>query len=451
MATVEQSPVKAAQPRSLEAERAVLGAILWHNEALYTALEVVRADHFSARAHRHIFEAMSRLGAKGEPIDELTLTESLTREGVLGEVGGAAYLAELTAAVASAGNIRHHAEIVREKHQLRRMLGAAQEISASCCEGRQTPGEILDRAQQQLFTLSDEGATSGFVGMKPLVKDAFTTLEDMGRRGKTLSGVPSGYEGLDHRLLGFQKSDLIILAARPSVGKTAFGLNIAANAAVRHGAKVGFFSLEMSSLQLTLRMLCAEAEIDAHQVRTGAIPRAAWTAATNAAASLSQAQIFIDDSATLSPLEMRARARRLKQEHGCDLIIVDYLQLMRGNHRAERRDLEIGEISRSLKALAKELNVPVIALAQLSRRVEEATGGPKLSHLRESGAIEQDADVVLFLHRDPDKMEEDADAWPTDLIIAKHRNGPVGKVDLWFVRRYARFMSEAFEYGQEPR
>jgi len=447
METAEQSPAKAAVPRSLEAERAVLGAVLWHNEALNAALEVVRADHFSSRAHRHIFEAMGRLGVKGEPIDELTLSESLSREGVLGEVGGAAYLAELTSAVASAGNIRHHAEIVREKHQLRRMLASAQEISAACCEGRQEPAEILDAAQQQLFALSEEGATNGFQGMKALVKDAFSTLEDLGRRGVGLTGVPSGFEGLDQKLLGFQPSDLIILAARPSVGKTAFGLNIAANAAVRHGAKVGFFSLEMSSLQLTLRMLCAEAQIDAHQVRTGSIPKEAWGAATQAASVLSQAQIFIDDSATLSPLEMRARARRLKQEHGCDLIIVDYLQLMRGNQRAERRDLEIGEISRSLKALAKELNVPVLALAQLSRRVEESTGGPKLSHLRESGAIEQDADVVLFLHRDAEKMEEDADAWPTDLIIAKHRNGPVGKAELWFARRYARFVSEAFEYG----
>ncbi|RMF78115.1 MAG: replicative DNA helicase [Nitrospirae bacterium] len=326
------------------------------------------------------------------------------------------------------------------------MLAAAQEISRACCEAKERPPEILDRAQQQLFALAEEGATTGFTGMKGLVMEAFTALEETSKRGQEISGVPSGFADLDRKLLGFQPSDLIILAARPAVGKTAFGLNVAANAAVRHGARVAIFSLEMSSLQLALRMLCAEAKVDAHRVRAGNVPSELWSSLTHAASSLSQAPIFIDDSATLSPLEMRARARRLKREHGLDLIIVDYLQLMRGSQRAERRDLEIAEISRSLKGLAKELEVPVLALAQLSRRTEESTGGPKLSHLRESGSIEQDADVVLFLHRDPDKMDEEADAWPTEVQIAKHRNGPVGKIEVWFVRRYARFVSEAFEY-----
>ena len=285
--------------------------------------------------------------------------------------------------------------------------------------------------------------------MNPLAKEAFKNIEAMQERGSELLGVSTGFEGLDRKLLGLQRSDLIVLAARPAMGKTAFALNIAANAATdtKSPARVGVFSLEMSSLQLTLRMLCAEAEVDAQLVRSGRLPSEYWQQITNAAGRLSEAKIFIDDAPTLTPMQLRARARRLKAEHGCDLIIVDYLQLMHVAGKVERRDLEIGEISRSLKALAKELDVPVLALAQLSRRVEESGKGPQLSHLRESGAIEQDADIVLFLHRDPDKTHEEDQAWPTEIRIGKHRNGPVGMVEVMFERRFARFFDEERRYA----
>lgn len=447
MPSLQETLPKTTAPQNLEAERAVLGAVFWHNEAIYTALEKVNADQFYSPAHRKIFAAMVRLATTAAPIDELTVADALARDGVLQEIGGAAYLAELSGAVASAGNIRHHAAIVREKYVLRQLLRAAQEISTSCTEANETASELLDEAQKRLFSLSELQVEGGFQRMNTLVKDAFHNIEQMHERGDELLGVPTGFDGLDRKLLGLQRSDLIILAARPAMGKTALALNIAANAAVRHQRKVAVFSLEMSSLQLSLRMLCAEAQVDAQLVRRGGLHEEYWQSITNAAGRLSGAHVFIDDAASLTPLQMRSRARRLKTEHGCDLIIVDYLQLMRVAGKVERRDLEIGEISRSLKALAKELDVPVLALAQLSRRVEESGKGPQLSHLRESGAIEQDADIVLFLHRDHDKVDEQADAWPTEIRIGKHRNGPVGTVEVMFERRFARFFGEDARYN----
>jgi replicative DNA helicase len=447
MQTLQETSLKVTAPQNLEAEQAVLGAVLWHNDAVYSALEKVNADEFYSPAHRKIFAAMVRLATTSVPIDELTIAEALTRDGVLKEVGGAAYLAELSGTVASAGNIQHHAQIVHEKYVLRQLLAASQEISTSCSEGVDSAADLLDEAQKRLFSLAESQVTGGFRGMNPLVKEAFKNIEVMHDRGNELLGVATGFDGLDRKLLGLQRSDLIVLAARPAMGKTAFALNIAANAAIRYGARVGLFSLEMSSLQLTLRMLCAEAQVDAQLMRSGRLHEEYWQQITNAAGRLSEARIYIDDAPTLTPMQMRARARRMKAEHGCDLVIVDYLQLMHVAGKVERRDLEIGEISRSLKALAKELDVPVLALAQLSRRVEERKDGPKLSDLRESGAIEQDADIVLFLHRDPDKAHEEDEAWPTEIQIGKHRNGPVGMVEVMFERRFARFFAEDHHFG----
>lgn len=425
-------------PQDLMAERAVLGSMLIEAEAVGKAIEILQPEDFYKSAHQEIFSAMIELFSAHEPVDVLTVVATLTRRAKLEEVGGSHYLAELANQVASAANVEFHARIVLEKSLLRRLISVATEISGLAYEATEKATDLIDRAEQKIFSLSERGLRKGFEHIHPILKHTFETIEKYHSRKGTVTGVPSGFHELDKLTSGFQGSDLIIIAGRPSMGKTAFCLNIARNAAVDYGVGVGFFSLEMASYQLAMRLLCSEARVDAHKVRTGTLEPEKWPRLAEAAGRLYKAPIYIDDTPGISILELRAKARRLMAEHKVGLIVVDYLQLIHGP-RTENRQQEISMISQSLKALAKELNVPVIALSQLSRAVEaRADKKPMLSDLRESGAIEQDADVVMFVFREDFYGQSDQDGI-AEIIIGKHRNGPVGTAHLGFQKRYVRF------------
>jgi len=429
-------------PQSLEAEESVLGGVLLDNTAIDRVLEFVRADDFYREAHRRIFRAMLGLAERNEPVDLVTLSESLRQRGELQDVGGASYLAELAERVPTAANVNHYARIVREKAILRALINTATEIASAGYQDQRDVKDLLDRAEQSIFQISEREVKPAFVRMDALMTDAFKTVEKLHQQKQAVTGVTTGYVDLDRLTAGLQPSDLIIIAARPSMGKTAFALNIAANAARRGDVGVAVFSLEMSKEQLALRMLCAEARVDLSRVRTGHLAPGELGDLAQSAHILISQPIYIDDTPAITVLELRAKARRLWRDpqSKLGLIVVDYLQLMRSSEGKDSREQEISEISRSLKALAKELHVPVIALSQLNRQVENRSPPvPRLSDLRESGAIEQDADVIMFIYRDEAYNEDSDRKGLADIIIAKQRNGPTDKLELAFLREYTRF------------
>ncbi|MGE5299950.1 MAG: replicative DNA helicase [Acidobacteriota bacterium] len=437
-----ESTLSKLPPQNIEAEQSVLGAVLIDNNALIAALELIGEDDFYKESHRRIFSSMSELFDKNEPIDIITLTDQLKRKNNLDAVGGSGYLASLVSMVPTSANVRYHSKIVREKAMLRGLLRSVTDIASNVYESELDPEELIDFAEKTVFDLSDKRIKASFVTLKEVIKDSFQMIEHLYDRKEAITGVPSGFGKLDELTTGFQKSDLIIVGGRPSMGKTAFSLNIAQHVGVELKEPVAIFSLEMAKEQLAFRMLCSEAMVNSNDIRKGFIRKDDWHKLTSAASKLAESPIFIDDSSGMTVLEMRAKARRLKAEHGLSMIIVDYLQLMRGRGHAERREQEISEISRSLKGLAKELRVPVIALSQLNRGVETRGGSkkPTLADLRESGAIEQDADVIIFLYRDEVYNKEMQDNKnKAEIIVAKQRNGPTDTVPLTFLAHCTRF------------
>ncbi len=437
-----ESTLSKLPPQNIEAEQSILGAVLIDNNALIAALELIAEDDFYKESHRRIFSSMSELFDKNEPIDIITLTDQLKRKNTLDAVGGSGYLASLASMVPTSANVRYHSKIVREKAMLRGLLRSVTDIASNVYESELDPEELIDFAEKTVFDLSDKRIKASFVTLKEVIKDSFQMIEHLYDRKEAITGVPSGLGKLDELTTGFQKSDLIIVGGRPSMGKTAFSLNIAQHVGVELKEPVAIFSLEMAKEQLAFRMLCSEAMVNSNDIRKGFIRKDDWHKLTSAASKLAESPIFIDDSSGMTVLEMRAKARRLKAEHGLSMIIVDYLQLMRGRGNAERREQEISEISRSLKGLAKELRVPVIALSQLNRGVETRGGSkkPTLADLRESGAIEQDADVIIFLYRDEVYNKEMQDNKnKAEIIVAKQRNGPTDTVPLTFLAHCTRF------------
>ena len=439
-------------PQHIEAEQCVLGAILLENEALLKVHDLLKPEHFYRPPHRKVFEAILALFERNEPIDLLTVTEVLRRRNHIEEIGGSAYLASLMEAVPTAANVLHHARMVRETAILRSLINVATEVIAECYEHTEDVEELLDRAERMIFEISEQRVSAAFANLKELLKDSIRYTEQLYERHELITGLPTGFRDFDQLTAGLQPSDLIIIAARPGMGKTSFALNIARNVGVRvqePRQAAAIFSLEMSKEQLALRMLCAEARIDSSRLRRGYLDKNEWGRLVNAANDLSDTPIFIDDSPGLTALDIRAKARRLQAEHGLSLIIIDYLQLLRGRGRVESRQQEISEISRSLKALAKELKVPVVALSQLSRAVEQRGDRiPQLADLRESGAIEQDADLIVFIYRDEIYNKETKDKGIAKIIVGKQRNGPTGEIELAFLKEYARF--ETLEKRRDP-
>jgi replicative DNA helicase len=445
-------------PHSLEAERAVLGSILIDNGALNLVLESVGKDDFFSESHRLILEKMIALSEKSRTIDLVTLSEELSKEGFLEKVGGAAYLAGLSDGVpiGTTAALSEYTRIVKEKSVIRRLINASNNVITRCLEATDDPETLIDLAQSQVFEIAEQKVQSGFFGVKDIVKSSFGTIDVLFDRGQRVTGVETGFVDLDNMTSGLQPGELIIIAARPSLGKTALALNIAAHAAVESRKIVGLFSLEMSKESLLIRLLCSEARIDSHKLRTGFSSREDWNKMTRALGRLAEAPLYIEDTPALSIMQIRAKARRLKAEKGLDLMLVDYLQLVTGHTRFENRTQEVSFISRGLKAIAKELRVPVVALSQLSRAPEERPGHrPQLSDLRESGSIEQDADVVMFIFREDayrhgaagDGAEPEG---KTELIIGKQRNGPTGHVPLVFLKPYTRFENFSAREGEPP-
>ena len=437
-------------PHNLEAERALLGSILLDNGALNVALEALRRDDFFSEAHRLTFEKMLELSEKNRTIDLVTLSEELSKDGLLERVGGAAYLAALIDGVpiGTSATVTEYSRIVKEKSLVRRLINASNNVIARCLEGTDDPETLIDIAQSQVFEIAEQKVQSGFLGVLDIVKSSFGNVDTLLDRGRVLTGIDTGFVALDNMTSGFQPGELIIIAARPSLGKTALALNIAAHAAIERRKTVGVFSLEMSKESLVIRLLCSEGSINSHRFRSGFLDRERdWPKITRALGRLAEAPLFIEDTPALSVMQIRAKARRLKAEKGLDLLIVDYLQLMSGHGRYENRTQEVSLMSRGLKSIAKELSVPVVALSQLSRAPEQRPGQrPQLSDLRESGAIEQDADVVIFIHRPAPSDREDAPeelGVMTDLNIGKQRNGPTGPLKLVFLKPYARFENPA--------
>ena len=435
------------QPQSIEAEQAVLGAMLSSKDAISKALQWVRSHHFYKESHSKIFLVMSDLFDKGEPIDTISVINKLKKNKQIDDVGGAYFITGLVESVPTAANVESYAKIVLEKFMLRELIRASHELSKDAYNDRQDVGEILDAAEQTIFAITQDRLRGGFMPIDGILHETFQNLDRIASNPGSVTGVASGLIDLDEITSGFQKGDLVIIAGRPSMGKTALALSIMRNAAIDFKIPVGMFSLEMANHQLAQRLLCAEGRVDSHLVRTGKLPKNQWQNLSRAVGSLAEAEIYLDDTPAITVLELRAKARRLKAEKNLGLLIVDYLQLMQGPRNIESHQQEISNISRSLKALAKELDVPVIALSQLSRAVEQRSEHrPQLSDLRESGAIEQDADVVIFLYRSWVYSREEEEKGRAQAIVAKQRNGPIGTVDLSFIDRFARFESvSAFE------
>jgi replicative DNA helicase len=433
-------------PHNLEAERSVLGAILVHNDAFNLAAQVIDSRDFYRDAHRRIFDKMVSLNERHHAIDFVTLKEELSRAGEIDEVGGPAYVASLADGVPRATNVEYYARIVKEKATLRNLIFAANKILTNAYEADQESDLILDEAESSIFAVADDRLKAGFVPMHQLVKDSFPKIEQLFEQKRLITGVPTGFVDLDEMTRGLQGGDLVIVAARPSMGKTSLVLNIAQHVAVQPDHTVGFFSLEMSKESLFLRLLTSEAQIDSHRLMSGAIGQKDYGRISHALETLSAMSLFIDDTANIGVLEMRAKARRLQAEHRLSLLVVDYIQLMSGRGRFENRTLELASISRSLKGLAKELSVPIVVLSQLSRAPESRSDHrPQLSDLRESGALEQDADVVVLIYRDDayNRDPNSPDAGTAELIVAKQRNGPTGTVRLAFLREQTRFANLA--------
>lgn len=433
-------------PHNIEAEQALLGSMFLSSEAVEVTVSMVRREDFYRPTHQRIFEAVEYLYGRGAPVDQVSVADRLEATNALEQIGGKAYLLDITGVVPTAANAVRYAEIVQRTSMLRDLIGAAGHIAALGYEAPDDMQEVVEEAERTLFEVTNKRVSSNFQGMEELLHVSFRQLEELFERQEHISGVPTGFEDLDKLLAGMHRADLIILAARPSVGKTALALNISVNAA-KAGTAVALFSLEMAAEQLIQRVLCSEARINSQDVRTGRIKDADWTSIHRAMGHLAELEFYVDDTPSISILEVRAKARRQLRDKPNGLIVVDYLQLMQPqNRRSENRQTEIAEISRGLKILAKELNVPVLALSQLSRAVEQRAGKrPQLSDLRESGAIEQDADVVMFIDRNTDPRPDDEEDRPqkgmADIIVAKHRNGPTGSVPLVFNERYTKFLN----------
>ena len=437
-------------PQNIEAEQSVLGAMLIDKEAIAKATEILSAEDFYREAHRVIFSAMLEIYNKNEAVDMITVTDILRRDNKLEDVGGIAYITSLANVVLTAANVKYHAEIVAEKSVLRQLVKVSTEIAAMGYEANDEVGVLLDTAESRILEISNRKKRADFTPISAVLMDSVQNIEKLLNNKGGLTGIPTGFNDLDKLTSGLHPSDFIILAARPSMGKTALALNIVQNVALRAHKRVGgdprsvaFFSLEMSKEQLVNRMLCAEANIDSQRLRIGEMKEDDWTHLWDACDVMSKAKIYIDDTAGITVMDMRSRARRLKAEHGLDLIVVDYLQLMQGSGKRNTsgdRQQEVSEISRSLKALARELDVPVLALSQLSRGVEaRQVKRPMLSDLRGSGSLEQDADIVAFLYRE-DYYNPETENKHTELIIAKHRNGPVDTVNLFFHKQFTKFV-----------
>ncbi|UOY91356.1 replicative DNA helicase [Ectobacillus sp. JY-23] len=430
-------------PQNIEAEQAVLGSILLEQEALTVTSEILMPDDFYRTSHQKIYQAILTLSDKGEPVDLVTVTAELADQNLLDEVGGVSYLAELANSVPTAANVEFYARIIEEKSVLRRLIRTATTIASEGYEREDDVEGLLSDAEKKILEVAQQKNTKAFQNIKDVLVVTYDKIETLHHRKGDITGIPTGFTELDKMTAGFQRNDLIIVAARPSVGKTAFSLNIAQNVATKTDENVAIFSLEMGADQLVMRMLCAEGNINAQRLRTGDLTPEDWGKLTMAMGSLSNAGIYIDDTPGIRVGEIRAKCRRLKQESGLGMILIDYLQLIQGNGKGgENRQQEVSEISRSLKALARELQVPVIALSQLSRGVESRQDKrPMMSDIRESGSIEQDADIVAFLYRDDyyDKETEKKDI--IEIIIAKQRNGPVGTVELAFVKEFNKFVN----------
>jgi replicative DNA helicase len=426
-------------PQNLEAESAVLGSMMIDEEAIAIAVENLDEEVFYQDSHKKVFAAIVDLYNSNKPVDLITLTNELKKREMLDAVGGVSFLTGLANSVPTAANVSHYVNIVREKRILRNLISNSTKIVSRCYESDGNINEVIDDAERMIFEVSNKRMSGSYLHLKEIIKDSIETIDRLYQRKAHVTGVPTGYIEFDNKTAGLQSSDLIIVAGRPSMGKSAFALGIAEYAGVVEKIPLAIFSLEMSKEQLVQRMLCAHARVDAHKVRTGYLATSDWPRLTAAAGKLSEAPIFIDDTPAVSAMEIRAKARRLKSHHDIKLIIVDYLQLMRGSGNTESRQQEISDISRSLKALARELDIPLIAISQLSRAVESRTDHrPQLSDLRESGAIEQDADVVALLLRE-EYYNPNAEKGVAEVIIAKQRNGPVGTLKLSFINEYTRF------------
>ncbi len=428
-------------PYSEDAERSILGAVLLDEQLFNHVAELLNRDDFYLDKHRRIFSAMEALSAQSRAIDIITVKEELERTGELEPAGGAAYLASLTDGLPRATNIEHYGRIVKEKSILRRMIAFADETLRRCMAAEEDVLDILESTEKRIFEIAEEKVRSGFLPIKEVIKGTFKDLEELYERKQLITGVPTGFTDFDELTSGLQPSDLIIVAARPGLGKTSFCLNIAETAAIKHNLSVGIFSLEMSASQLIRRMLCSQARINSHKFRSGFLSREEWGKIAVAMGVLSEARIFIDDTAGISMVEIRSKARRLKAERGLDLVIIDYLQLISGRGKYENRTQEISAISRALKGLAKELNIPVVAISQLSRAPEVRRGDhrPQLSDLRESGSLEQDSDTVVFIFREELYNPTEDNAGIAEVIVAKQRSGPTGIIKLAFIKEYTRF------------
>ena len=437
-------------PQNIDAEQSVLGAILLDGEALYKAVKILKPYDFYRESHKIIFEAMIELSEAGRPIDLITVSEQLKVQGELEKAGGVAYLASLAEMVPTAANVEYYARIVEEKSLLRSLIEVCTRLAGMGYEEGDEPEKIIAEAERALAELGSRRALSALYSIKEILLSAFLEMEKIYKSGGGITGVPTSFADLDRLICGLQPGDFIILAGRPSMGKTSLGLCIGYSAALRHGIPVAIFSLEMSKEQLVRRILCAEAKVDQHLLRTGGLDDRDWQKLYETANRLAQAPIYIDDT-SFTPRQVRAKARQLKSEKGLGLIVIDYLQLMQGSGRTENRQQEISEISRQLKGLAKELNIPVLALAQLSRLVEHRPNKrPVMSDLRESGSLEQDADVVMFIYRDEYYNSDSEKKGIAEVIVSKHRNGPVGTVELGFLKEYTKFVSLVKNTGDYP-
>lgn len=443
MVTIEAIALGKIPPHSLEAEQSVLGAMIINKDAINTAIEQLHPEDFYKEANKEIYEAIVELYNKNEPVDLITLSEELNKRGTLENIGGVHYLADLSGGVGLSSNIKFYCEIVEEKSILRRLIASCDNIMAKSYEDSEEVNTIIEEAEKEIFNITQGRHRDGFAPIKDVLLDSFARIEELALNQGELTGLTTGFMDIDSKLSGLQKSDLVLLAARPSMGKTALGINIAVNSAIQADASVAVFSLEMSKEQLVQRMISSVSHVDLQKIISGNLQEEEWLKIINVMSPLSKANIFIDDTAGISLLEMKAKSRRLKMDKGLDLIVIDYLQLMESQSRHESRQQEISAISRGLKALAKEMDCPVIALSQLSRAPElRSDHRPILSDLRESGAIEQDADVVMFLYRD-EYYNEDTDKKNIgEVIIAKHRNGPTGTVELVWKREFTKFLNK---------
>lgn len=433
-------------PYNLEAEESVLGACLLSREAVANVLEIVRADDFYKPAHTEMFNAMLELYGRGEPIDAVTLAEELRRRGTLESLGGKSYIFTLVQTVPTAGSAVHYARIVEENALLRRLIDAAHNISEMAYAVPEDVEGAIDYSEDLIYKVSQRRDTQDFQPLRELLTENMEVVEKLYERGSSITGLPTGFTELDNITAGFQPSNLIVIAARPAMGKSALAVSMAQHVAVEQNTPVVIFSLEMSKMELTQRLMCAEARVDSNRLRRGQLQDSDWPKLSHALGRLAEAPIFIDDTASVSIMEMRAKCRRLKAKHGLGLVIVDYLQLMQptSRSRGDNRVQEIGDISRSLKILARELDLPVIAVSQLSRNVEHRTDKrPMLADLRDSGSIEQDADIVLFIYRDEVYNPDSTQKGIAEVIVAKHRSGPIGKIDLAFLNHYTKFANLA--------